>query len=140
MELIALASYRLLADHYVGGRYLEADSIVTAGVDVPVGWIPSLSVDPLDGDAAQQFWNQMPGPLLGDSEFAWPGGSRRSNVFKPAPVTYWKKIDNDTFILTGLGASLGPRVFRPLFIGVPPQIGPALKFNFKTNSMYLGGP
>jgi hypothetical protein len=135
-----MASYRLLAPHFVGSRYLEADSVVVEGVDIPVGWVPSLSVDPLDGDAAQKFWNQLPGPLLSDSEFAWPGGSRFSNVSKPAPVTYWKKIDNDTFILTGLGASLGPRVRRPLFMGLPPQLGPALKFNFKGNSMYLGGP
>ena len=134
-----MASYRLLTDHYVGSRWLPAASIVTEGVDVPVGWKPSLSVDPLDGDATQALWNQMPGLLL-DGEFAWPGGSRFSGTDNPAPMTYWKKIDDDTFILTGLGASLGPRVRRPLFVAPPPNLGPALKFNIKTNSMYFGGP
>jgi hypothetical protein len=134
-----MASYRLLVDHYIGDRYLEADSVVTEGRDIPVGWVPSLSVDPLDSDAVQKFWNQLPGPLLCE-EFAWPGGSRRSDVSKPAPAIYWRKIDNDTFILTGGGASLGPRVLRPLYTPPPPITGPSLRFNFRTNSMYCGGP
>jgi hypothetical protein len=117
-----MASYRLLAPHFVGDRYFEADSIVVEGVDLPLGWIPSLSVDPLDADAAQKFWNQVPGPMLSDSEFAWPGGSRWSIGSKPAPATYWKKIDNDTFQLTGIGTSLGPRVQRPLFVAPPPPV------------------
>jgi hypothetical protein len=115
-----MASYRLLVDHFVGGHYLEAGTIAVEGIDLPLGWIPSLSVDPLDADAVQKFWNQVPGPILSDSEFAWPGGSRRSIGFKPAPVTYWKKIDRDTFQLTGIGVSLGPRVQRPLFVAPPP--------------------
>ena len=117
-----MASYRTLVDHFVAGRYLEAGSVIVEGFDVPVGWTPSLSVDPLDSDAIQKFWNALPGPLLSDAEFGWPGGSRFSNVAKPVPAVYWRKINNDSFQLTGAGSSLGPRVFRPLFVAPPPPV------------------
>jgi hypothetical protein len=115
-----MAKYRLLADHYVGGRYLEADSIVTTGIELPLNWVPSLSVDPLDSDAVSAVFNGLPGPLLPEV-FAWPGGSRWSNVDKPAPSTYWRKAGTDVSALTGSGASLGLRVNRPIGVFVPPS-------------------
>jgi hypothetical protein len=118
-NLYIVAKYRLLADHYVGNNYLEAGAIVTTGVELPIGWVPSLSVDPLDSDAVLAMFNGVPGQLLPEV-FAWPGGSRFSNVDKPAPSTYWQKAGTDVSALTGSGTSLGLRVNRPFTVFTPP--------------------
>lgn len=96
-----MSQYRMLADHFIGGQVLPAGSIQSTadvGGTLPVGWVPSLQSEPMDSGAVAAFWSRGPG-LCGhiDNGFkTWP------------PVTYWKKLSNGTWQLTGLGSSLGP--------------------------------
>jgi len=109
-----MAQYRCLADIYLpGDRYAQASDILSdavgAAVPIPVGWIPSLAVDPITPDAIQAFWNAGP-KGQGDAEpnqWAFPHGwSRWSNVgYAPAAI-YWQRVLGG-FQLTGGGASLG---------------------------------
>jgi hypothetical protein len=104
-----MASYRLLADHYVGGVvHLAGTTLSTADVGgtLPTGWVPSGQVDPLDGDAVQAFWDAGP-QGLGLVRQRWTGTP------VPRPVTYWVPYPagggTSPMILTGLGAGLGFR-------------------------------
>jgi hypothetical protein len=104
-----LAKYRLLADHFVGGaggRFLQGGSIVTEGVEVPTGWVPTPYCDPLDMDGVNKFYGagvKLPGLI----RTVWNG-----LTIQP-PVTRWIADPNASpgnpyrqFVLTGLGASL----------------------------------
>jgi hypothetical protein len=54
-----MASYRLLADHYVSDQLLQAGSIVSdvgPGAVLPSGYIPTLACDPQDSDGLQRFF------------------------------------------------------------------------------------
>jgi hypothetical protein len=103
------AVYRLVIDHYVGTRFLEAGSTVTAGVEVPADWVPDIGgVDPISSDAIQAVWNAGPGTAdLGQ----WPSskGGRWEETLVPRASIYWVPTGNGQFILTGAGASLGAR-------------------------------
>lgn len=137
------ASYRLLTDHYLPGGFVQAGTTVTEGDgNIPVGWIPSLAVDPLNTLAIQNFWNQGP-QGMDDAEITrdfyplfW---QRWTNQPVTAPAVYWKQTARGVFQLTGAGASLGVKtVFVTGVVGA--LIRPALQFEFGRNSMYLGGP
>jgi hypothetical protein len=94
-----MAQYRLLADHFVGGQYLEAGSVVSdvgAGAVLPPGWIPTLACDPIDNDGTQKFFNAGPTPAMFSAEHGalstvlcagrWAG--------KPVvgPSVYWEAV------------------------------------------------
>lgn len=105
------AQYRLLADHYLpSGASVSAGTVITEGVDVPMGWIPSPSVDPQNAQAIQAFWNAGPMGCL-DAEKSRSQYSSIGNFFVfLAPVIYWTRIPGTTlFQLTGAGASLGAK-------------------------------
>jgi hypothetical protein len=105
------ASYRLLVPHFVQNAWLDANTIVTEGQQIPVGWPPSLGCDPLNAAGVTAFAAQPPGqtPLV-QSQFS-------NNVVGP-PLTYWLRsftpADSDgnggdtSWRLTGLGAGLSP--------------------------------
>jgi len=101
------AQYRLLVDHYLVTGYTGAGTIVTEGVQIPFGWIPTVAVDPLNSVAIQKYWNAGPTQLV---------EGERSRDFYPfatwfKPSVYWSQVPgtNNTFILTGAGASLGAK-------------------------------
>lgn len=109
----------MLEDHYINGQILSAgttQSTIDVGGLLPVGWIPTPNVDPLDTPAVAAFYSA--GPV-------------RSGPIYIKPVTYWVRsviadfssadfspTDFSTgdvgnaWTLTGLGAnqSLYPRV------------------------------
>jgi hypothetical protein len=100
-----MATYRLLEDHFVGragGTLLQAGQVVTTGVELPAGWVPTPNVDPLDTDAVNAFYAVgpvMPGPVRAQ----W------STIAVPAPTTYWTRLQSGMWALTALGAQLAPQ-------------------------------
>jgi hypothetical protein len=97
------ASYRLLEDHYINNVLLSAGVTVTAGIDVPSNWSPTLNVDPLTTDAVNAFYANRPGlPGLCRAQFSTQAVPPPATYWtaKPGPVTEWQ--------LTGLGAALAP--------------------------------
>jgi hypothetical protein len=107
-----------LQDHYVNGvTYLAGTTASTldAGGTLPVGWIPTGQVDPLDTAAVNAFW--VAGPLLtGSIRQQW------SNLSVAPPVTRW--VDATTpnlyreYVLNGLGTGLPMK--QMLFGGMMP--------------------
>jgi hypothetical protein len=98
-----MAIYKLLSSIFVGtagGSLLVTGQTVTEGKELPVGFVPNGCCDPLDADGAQKMWNA--GPVAATID-----------LFTPPPVTFWKPVaPGSAFsILTGLGASLGPKVW-----------------------------
>lgn len=83
-----MSTYRFLHDHYVNGfTYLAGTTGATAdaGGTLPIGWVPSGSVDPIDTNAVNAFWQagvQMPGLIRAQ----WSG------LPVAAPVTRWVPI------------------------------------------------
>src|SRR3974390_3150611 len=69
-----VAQYRLLRPHWFGGAVLPPDTVVVEGRDVPVGWVPTLAVDPLTPDGVTAFYNAGPrdGGVYEDTNF-WAG-------------------------------------------------------------------
>ena len=99
-----MATFRLLADHFINGAVLLAGSIQTTGDLLPVNWRPSNNSEPLDGSALTLFYNA--GPQLPSLVRAqW------STIGVAPPVTYWKPIPAaglPFYGLTGLGSGLAP--------------------------------
>jgi hypothetical protein len=99
-----MVSYVLLVPHYIGGAELPAGTLVTEGVQIPVGWIPTLAVDPQDSVAIQNYWN------AGPQDGAEP--NRDFYPWVPLPATtYWVPVAGTQgyWQLTGTGASLGSK-------------------------------
>jgi hypothetical protein len=74
-------------------------------VELPDTWRPNGSVEPLDAEAAQAFFNAGPQltPLVRQQ---W-----ENLLVTRGPATYWKPVDaaKETWELTGLGRGLGTR-------------------------------
>jgi hypothetical protein len=97
-------SYRLLADHYLYGQYYKPNHIITEGREVPLGWVPTLAVDPLDALAIAAFYAAGPrGVDYGDL-------STYTNMYKrefadipvPPPHVFWQQVSGTkTFQLVG---------------------------------------
>ena len=109
--------YFLLVPHFIKGTWLDAWETVTDGVEVPPNWIPTLGVDPKNAAAVQAFYNAGPRPstegkgeLYGyqgwqfPSRFPIPGAQ---SAIQP-PATYWIRLANGLWKLTGLGSSFPP--------------------------------
>jgi hypothetical protein len=110
-----LMRFRALIPYFLNGRYFEASDIIdAANGDIPPGWTPTIGgVDPLDTDAIQAVWNAGPGAtgaIDGEAFRAVLPWYRYSNVFVQNPAVHWVPTGvAGQFILTGAGASLGPR-------------------------------
>jgi hypothetical protein len=111
-----MASYRLLAPHYVRTQYLGAGEVVSDGPGgvLPSGWVPTIGVDPLDEDAIQRFWNagsiaQVRQPWWSQGYWGMQGGRWVPGV--GPPLIYWEPATSPAswWILTGAGAALGPK-------------------------------
>src|SRR5215472_475237 len=115
------AQYRLLEPHILNTRVYETGVVISEtsndGItDVPVGWVPTLAVDPLNSRAVTAFY------AAGPRNIAWEdlneyGGlyhvftSSNPNQFV-RPVTYWAR-QGGVYVLVGLGTGLPP-------VSVPP--------------------
>ncbi len=117
-----MSRYRFLADHSIDGEYYEAGttaSTADAGGTLPVGWVPSGNVDPLDTAAVTAFWSAGP-YLCGLIRQQWSG------IYVAPPVTYWTPTGTPglrEYKLTGLGAALPVQqmsVNGASFGGIPP--------------------
>jgi len=104
--------YRALSDITLPGEiYVESGTRFRG----PPGWIPSISVEPLDDSAIQAYWEAGPaGMSNADSVWGlgtWASWNKRSGVFVGVPEVRWVPVQGqeDVFILTGNGASLGPK-------------------------------
>ena len=117
----AMSKYLMLEDHYVNGQYLPAGSIQTtvdAGGLLPINWIPTPNVDPLDTSAVAAFY---------------AAGPARSGLIYINPITYWTIIPqvvdfspsdfssadfsttaSNPWGLTGLGSNRS--IYVPVFI------------------------
>jgi hypothetical protein len=104
------AQYRLLGPHYVNGATLTTNSIVTEGVELPIGWQPTLAVDPLNGGAIIAFYSQGPRNIAYEDLNPYASSPYAFyTVFGIlAPATHWIKLSSNLFQLTGLGAGLPP--------------------------------
>lgn len=105
------AQYFLLQPHYIFDRLLPAWTIVTEGVEIPFGWIPTLMVDPLNTQAVTAFYNAGPRPGYPGPGYDWQGfqfftAQRQASIQTPA--THWQQLPNGMFSLTGLGSALPP--------------------------------
>ena len=96
-----MARYRLLGPHFINTGYVEANTIITEGIDVPSGWVPSNMCEPLDQDGANKFFQ---------------AGVRLPALIRvQPPQCYWKPDPNAApgnpyrqWVLNGpFGASLG---------------------------------
>jgi hypothetical protein len=107
--------FRALIPFYLNGRYFEQGSIIdAANGDIPPSWTPVIGgVDPLDADGVAAYWAVGPGATGAiDGELfrsVLPWGKYSTN-YCANPATHWQPTGNPgQFILTGLGAALGPR-------------------------------
>jgi hypothetical protein len=99
-----MSQYRFLQDAYVGQYFLAGTTAATADVaggTLPIGWTPSVCVDPLDTAAVNAYWAAGP-QLLGLVRQQW------STIPVTPPVTYWRAVGGGQYQLGGLGAGLPP--------------------------------
>jgi len=106
-----LATYRLLADHYVGQQLLEAGSVVSDGPGgvLPPSWIPTLACDPLDVDATNKFFAAGPTLAMFSAEHGSLSVALNGNRWSGKPVAgpgiYWEAV---TMTFTGPGGGQYP--------------------------------
>jgi hypothetical protein len=99
--------YRLLKSHYLTTGWFDVDTIITEGMDVPIGWIPTLGVDPLNPQAVTAFYNAGPRSASSYEDVNEFENATRSRT---RPVTFWKPVSGThTYTLTGLGIGLPPK-------------------------------
>src|SRR5437868_3003596 len=101
---IVLPSYLLLTDHYLATGYTPAGTTVTEGKEIPIGWIPTLAVDPLNTVAIQAFWNAGP-RALAEAEASREFYPVAGNIFR-RPVVYWIRTNLPTNLVTESGAQI----------------------------------
>lgn len=99
---IGQAQYRLITPHTIGATFYDQDTIVTEGFELPINWVPSLAVDPLNSPAVDAFYAAGPRSVRLPDEFAW---QRRVMT---APITYWLLTPPNKYTLTGLGVAKAP--------------------------------
>jgi hypothetical protein len=112
------AQYRLLAPHYVNNVYYEANTIVTAGKEVPLGWPPTSACDPLNQEGINALWALGPREMIAANAPAAAGDYGIRSRWTDVPVTpaavRWVPAHsgpnpNNEFVLTGPGSTLGKR-------------------------------
>jgi hypothetical protein len=106
------AQYFLLQPHYIKDAFLDAWTTVTEGREIPIGWIPTLMVDPLNDQAVAAFYAAGPRTGYPGPGYDWQGyqsfTARRTAAIQ-SPTTHWTQTSPGMFKLTGLGASLPPK-------------------------------
>lgn len=102
------AQYFLLRPHNIKG-FIEQWTTVTEGVEVPLGWVPTMEVDPLNSPAVDAFYAAGPRSVENQLLQGWkqPVPSNLGTVWF-RPVTFWVQIGPNTWKLTGLGAAKPP--------------------------------
>jgi hypothetical protein len=108
------ASYLLLVPHYIGGSLLPAGTIVTEGGAIPIGWVPTAAVDPLNAQAIQNYFNAGPQSVAGGEysrDYYWSQPITKDEPGVKPPQVQWRQVSGHAgaYQLTGAGASLGVR-------------------------------
>jgi hypothetical protein len=104
-------SYRLLADHYLYGYYYKPNTIITEGKEVPIGWVPTLAVDPLDSLAVAAYYAAGPRNVDYGDLSTYTNMYKREFADVPvnSPITFWKQVPGTrTYQLMGLGIGNPP--------------------------------
>ena len=106
-----MSQYRFLTDHSIGGFYYQAGTTAfttdVIGGSLPLNWVPSGGVDPLDAPALAAFFAAGPqGPLVASR-------TQFTGINVVPPITAWRPVagtqsPNRLYRLTGLGANLPP--------------------------------
>jgi|SRR5215472_4060384 len=113
------AQYIVLQPHWINNIYYDVGQTIAETSNdgpgqVPVGWIPTLAVDPINSFAVTAFYNAGPRGISYEDLAQW-ANSQWANV-SPSPVytakTFWVKHGNQ-YSLTGLGAGLPPITGSP---------------------------
>jgi hypothetical protein len=110
---LRMSQYRFLSDHSIGGQYYPAGTTASTadvvGGSLPVNWVPSGAVDPLDAPALTAFFNAGPQVPLNPirTQFTGIDVIPATTAWKPVPGT---ATPTRSYKLTGLGAGL-PAVF-----------------------------
>jgi hypothetical protein len=115
---IVAASYRLLCPHQLIGPsgvaiWYPQNTVVTEGIEIRFGWIPSLAVDPLNLEAVNAYYAAGPRSVAYDDNptfggAIWPTWGQEMVPMAP-PVTHWAQVPGTkTYALTGLGISKPP--------------------------------
>jgi hypothetical protein len=106
-----MSQYRFLSDHYIGGAIYPAGTTASTadviGGSLPVGWVPSGAVDPLDAPALAAFFNAGPQQPLNPIRTQFTGINVVPAITALAPVPGTSNPTR-TYRLTGLGAALPP--------------------------------
>jgi hypothetical protein len=103
-----LGQYRLLEPHYFAASgWRPAGAIVIEGADVPIGWVPTLAVDPLNNPAVNAFYNAGPRSNAYEDLNMWARGTPQDGPMILSPVTFWIQSGN-AYSLTGLGSGFPP--------------------------------
>jgi hypothetical protein len=107
------ASYLLLVPHYLASGYAPAGTVVTEGREIPIGWVPTAAVDPLNAEAIQAYFNAGPQSVSSaeySRDYYW---SQRpwDELETRQPQVQWKAVPGHpgAYQLTGAGAALGVR-------------------------------
>jgi hypothetical protein len=108
-----MATYRFFEAHYVNGQYYEPGEVASTadvpGGTLPLDWVPSAQVDPLDASAIRAYWEAGP-QTLNPTKQRWVGHPVGT------PRIYWQPARNPRFRaagyfeLTGDGAAFGPQI------------------------------
>ena len=104
------ASYRTLRPHFLSNTFVPTGTVITEGGGlIPVGWSPTLAVDPLNASAVANFYSAGPRNACNEDLNVfqmdnYSGGNGASPMIRP--VTYWvKNFPSNLWSLTGLGSS-----------------------------------
>jgi hypothetical protein len=117
-----MSKYLMLEDHYVNGQYLPAGTIqstIDIGGLLPIGWIPTPNVDPLDTSAVAAFYAAGParsGLIYIDPTTYWITISTPAD-FSPvdfSPVDFSTNSTSHSWGLTGLGSNHS--IYVPVYI------------------------
>jgi len=109
---ISHGQYRLLEPHYINNQVFAVGAVLTEGVELPEGWIPTLAVDPLNNDAVKAFYAAGPRGIAYEDLAQWARATPQDGPqLTTRAVTFWIK-QGGFYKLTGLGAD--PVAFPPI--------------------------
>jgi hypothetical protein len=102
-------SYRLLRPHFLSDQFVDSGVVVSEGGLIPVGWVPTLAVDPLNSGAVNAFYSAGPRQNCNENLSIYQMDNYANQGASPfiAPATYWKyQPSSNQWSLTGLGSTL----------------------------------
>ena len=103
------ASYRTIRPHFLSNTFVPTGTVITEGGGlIPVGWSPTLAVDPLNAQAVANFYAAGPRNACNEDLSLFAVDNYWNQGASPfiQPTTYWvKNFPSNLWSLTGLGSS-----------------------------------